>query len=163
MTAVAATQVVCEPMTATTLSGTLAVLTEFLTEDSHYLASSGVYGDSGPGATRAALEMFLARAELGFVFVARVGDEVVAACVACYAISTARGGLVVKLDDVSVRRSHLGRGIGGVMLGELKRVLRAKGVSRIDIGCHRDNEGAWRFYTRHGFRPLDEERLACLI
>ena len=163
MTAVAAMQVVCEPMTASTLAGALGVLTEFLTEDSHDLASSDVYGDSGPGATRAALEMLLARPELGFAFVARLGDEVVAACVACYAVSTSRGGLVVKLDDVSVRRAHLGQGIGGMMLAALKDVLRAKGVSRIDIGCHRDNEGAWRFYARHGFQALNEERLACLI
>ena len=148
---------------ATTLPGALAVLTEFLTGDSHYLASSAVYGDSGPRAPRAALELFLARPELGFVFVARLDGEVVAACVACYAISTSRGGLVVKLDDVSVRRAHLGRGIGGRMLEALKDVLRAKGVSRIDIGCHRDNDGAWRFYERHGFQPLSEERLACLI
>ena len=163
MTAVAATLVVCEPMTATTLPGALAVLTEFLAGDSHYLASSNAYGDSGPAATRAALEMFLARPELGFVFVARMNEDVVAACVASYAISTSRGGLVVKLDDVSVMRSHLGRGIGGTMLDALKSVLQTNGVSRIDIGCHRDNEGAWRFYARHGFQPLNEERLACLI
>ena len=150
-------------MTVATLPGVLEVLTEFLTEDAHYLASSAAYGDSGPGTIRDALEMFLARPELGFVFVARNDDEVVAACVACYAISTTRGGLVVKLDDVTVRRAQLGRGIGGTMLAALKDDLRARGVSRIDIGCHRDNDGAWRFYERHGFVPLNEERLACLI
>jgi GNAT superfamily N-acetyltransferase len=163
MTAVVAPPVVCEPMSASTLAGTLGVLTEFLTQDSHYLASSAAYGDSGPAATRVALEMFLARPELGFVFLAKAGDKVVAACVVCYAISTSRGGLVAKLDDVSVLRAHVGRGIGGVMLEALKDVLRRKGVSRIDIGCHRDNAGAWRFYERHGFRPLNEERLACII
>ena len=41
--------------------------------------------------------------------------------------------------------------------------LRAQGVTRIDCGCHRDNAGAWRFYERLGFRPLDEERIALLL
>jgi GNAT superfamily N-acetyltransferase len=163
MTSVAVNAIVCEPMTPATLPGALGVLTEFLTWDSHYLASATAYGDSGPAATRAALELFLARPELGFVFVARIDDEVVAACVVCFAISTSRGGLVVKLDDVTVKRARLGQGIGAAMLDALKDVLRAKGVSRIDIGCHRDNDGAWRFYARHGFQPLSEERLACLI
>jgi len=155
--------VVCEPMTATTLEGALEVLTEFLSDDPHYLASSSVYGDAGPAAARAALEMFLARPELGFVFTARRDGNVLGACVVCYAISTSRGGLVAKLDDVTVARAVLGQGIGTTMLDALKAALSARGVSRIDIGCHRDNTGAWRFYERHGFRPLDEERLACLL
>jgi ribosomal protein S18 acetylase RimI-like enzyme len=159
----AAAALVCEPMTAASLPGALAVLTEFLTDDPHYLASSAVYGDAGPAATMAALRLFLERPELGLVYVARHGDEVIAACVVCYAISTSRGGLVVKLDDVSVKRAHTGEGIGGRMLEALKDHLRAQGVSRIDCGCHRDNAGAWRFYERHGFRPLHEERIACLL
>jgi ribosomal protein S18 acetylase RimI-like enzyme len=158
-----AVALVFEPMKAATIEGAFGVLTEFLGDDPHYLASSAVYGDAGPAATRTALQMFLARPELGFVFIARQGDDVVACCVVCYAISTSRGGLVVKLDDVSVRRALLGRGIGGRMLDALKARLRGEGVSRIDIGCHRDNDGAWRFYERQGFRPLDEERLACLL
>ncbi|MEO7760482.1 MAG: GNAT family N-acetyltransferase [Casimicrobiaceae bacterium] len=150
-------------MDAATLPGALAVLTEFLTDDPHYRSSSAAYGDAGPDATRAALELFLAKPELGFVFVARAGEDVIAACVVCYAISTSRGGLVVKLDDVSVRKANLGQGVGSAMLNSLKDFLRARGVSRIDCGCHRDNEGAWRFYERHGFAPLHEERLACLL
>ncbi len=158
-----AAELVCEAMTAASLPGALAVLTEFLTDDAHYLASSDVYGDAGPGATMAALRLFLERPELGLVYVARRGDDVIAACVACYAISTSRGGLVIKLDDVSVKRAHTGHGIGGAMLEALKVFLRTQGVSRIDCGCHRDNMGAWRFYERHGFRPLHEERIACLL
>lgn len=154
---------VCEPMTRATLESALGVLGGFLADDPHYLASSAVYGDAGPEATRSALEMFIARPELGFVFVARRGADILGACVVCYAISTSRGGLVAKLDDVTVRRSAVGQGVGTAMLDALKHDLRARGVSRIDIGCHRGNEGAWRFYERHGFKPLDEERLACLL
>ena len=155
--------VVCERMTTVTLPGALDVLTEFLSGDPHYLASSSAYGDAGRDATKAALELFLAHPETGFVYVARRGDAVIAACVVCYAISTARGGFVAKLDDVSVTRDETGNGIGSAMLDALKSTLRECGVSRIDCGCHRDNDGAWRFYQRHGFRPLHEERIACLL
>ena len=154
---------VCEPMTAATLPGALDVIGEFLAADPHYLDSSAAYGDAGPGALRRALGLFLERPEIGFVFVARSGSEVVAACVACFAISTSRGGLVAKLDDVSVKRAHLGQGAGSAMLAALKEHLKERGVSRIDCGCHRDNEGAWRFYARHGFVPLGEDRLACVL
>jgi RimJ/RimL family protein N-acetyltransferase len=41
--------------------------------------------------------------------------------------------------------------------------LRARGFGRIDTACHRDNDGAWRFYERLGYRPLHEERIACLL
>ena len=154
---------VCEAMTEATLPGALAILTEFLSDDPHYRASSAIYGDAGPGATSVALHLFLERPELGLVYVARLEGAIIATCVVCYAISTSRGGLVAKLDDVSVARAHTGHGIGGAMLEALKDFLRAQGVSRIDCGCHRDNERAWRFYERHGFRPLHEERIACLL
>ena len=85
------------------------------------------------------------------------------ACVVCRAISTSRGALVAKLDDVTIPGSWQGRGVGAAMLGALCAELRANGVSRIDTACHRDNAGAWRFYERLGFRPLDEERLALLL
>ena len=49
------------------------------------------------------------------------------------------------------------------MLDALAAHLRAHGVTRIDTACHRDNRGAWRFYERLGFRPLDEERVALLV
>ncbi len=91
------------------------------------------------------------------------GREAVGACVVCYAISTSRGSLVAKLDDVNIAKRWQGAGVGGAMLLALAAELRALGVTRIDSSCHRDNVDAWRFYERLGFRALDEERIAWLI
>ena len=113
-----------------------------------------------------ALDLFVARPELGFVWLAFADEGAsapVGACVVCHAISTSRGALVAKLDDVTIAGAWQGRGVGSAMLGALCETLRASGVSRIDTACHRDNEGAWRFYERLGFRPLDEERIALLL
>ena len=150
-------------MTAATRAAAERLLGGFLGADAHYRSSSGAYGDGGPAALAQALDLLLARPELGFVWLARSGDETVGACVVCYAISTSRGGLVAKLDDATIDAQWQERGVGTAMLGALATHLRDAGVSRIDTACHRANAGAWRFYARHGFKPLDEERIALLL
>ena len=157
----------CEPMTAATRGDARELLRAFLGGDEHYRASSAAYGDGGAEALDRALDLFVARPEVGFVWLAYARDGgrrvAVGACVACRAISTSRGSLVAKLDDVTVRDGCQGRGVGGAMLESLASRLRAEGATRIDTACHRDNALAWRFYERLGFRPLDEERISWLI
>jgi GNAT superfamily N-acetyltransferase len=135
----------------------------FLQADPHYLDVAATYGDAGPEALRRALDLFVERPDLGFVWMGRRGVEVVGCCVACFAISTSRGTLVAKLDDVNVRPGLEGQGIGTAMLASLKEELRRGGVTRIDTATHFDNPGARRFYERHGFTSLREERLSCLL
>lgn len=155
--------IACTPMTAATRAAAQRLLGAFLGADAHYRASANAYGDVGPQALAQALDLFLARPELGFVWLAHAGTEVAGACVVCYAISTSRGGVVAKLDDVTIDAHWQGRGVGSAMLGALAAHLRDAGVSRIDTACHRANAGAWRFYARHGFKPLDEERISLLL
>lgn len=160
--------IACAPMTRASRDAAFALIADFLDADAHYLASSAAYGDGGRDALARALDLFVARPELGFVWMAfATGDRgartAVGACVVCYAISTSRGSLVAKLDDVTIDRAWHGRGVGTAMLSALCDHLRALGVTRIDTACHRDNEGAWRFYERLGFRSLDETRMARLI
>ena len=167
MTAGAAARIACAPMTAATRGEAEALLASFLRGDAHYLASSAAYGDGGKEALPRALDLFLAHPEIGFVWLARAatngGPAAVGACVVCHAISTSRGTLVAKLDDVTIRGDWQGRGVGGAMLGALASHLMARGVTRIDTACHRENAGAWRFYERLGFLPLDEERISLLL
>jgi GNAT superfamily N-acetyltransferase len=148
------------PMGPSTQDAAGELLGAFLTDDRHYRASSEAYGDGGKPALHRALALFLARPEIGCVWLAHRKGVAVGACVVCYAISTSRGTLVAKLDDVTVRADAQRHGVGGAMLEALARWLRARGVTRIDSACHRGNAGAWRFYQRLGFVPLDEERIA---
>jgi ribosomal protein S18 acetylase RimI-like enzyme len=154
----------CMPMAAATRDAARRLLAMFLAEDAHYLASAARYGDGGLAALERALDLFLARPEIGFVWLARVaGGDIVGACVACYAISTSRGSLVAKLDDVTIDPRWQGQGVGSAMLGALAEHLRRMGITRIDTACHRANAGAWRFYERLGFGTLDEERISLLV
>jgi len=156
--------VVCAPMTPDTRAAARALLGAFLAADAHYRASAASYGDGGPAALERALDLFLAHPEIGFVWLARTADgKFVGACVVCHAISTSRGARVAKLDDVTVAAGWQGRGAGGAMLRALAAHLRQCHIERIDSSCHRTNTGAWRFYERLGFRPLDEERIALVL
>lgn len=150
-------------MQAGDISATEALFLAFLQQDPHYLEVAAAYGDGGPEALRRALELFVQRPELGFVWMARRDGEVVGCCVVCHAISTSRGTLVAKLDDVNVRPGLEGQGVGSAMMAALKDELRRTGVTRIDTATHFDNPGARRFYERNGFGSLREERMSCLL
>ena len=150
-------------MAETELESAFGLLRAFLTSDEHYRDSAGAYGDLGPDALRQALQLFLSRPELGFVWLALEAGTAVGCCVVCYAISTSAGAIVAKLDDVCVLSGREGQGVGTVLIDSLKAELRHRGVRRIDTSCHLDNRRAREFYIRLGFNSLNEERLALLL
>ena len=153
----------CRKMTAADVTDAFEMLRVFLREDEHYLASSEAYGDRGFKGLNDALDLFLERPELGFVWLAYDEQGAAGVCVVCYAISTSMGAVVVKLDDVSVKTDRRGQGVGTALLEQLKEQLRKEFVTRIDVGVHLENPEAKRFYERVGFIALNEERLACVI
>jgi GNAT superfamily N-acetyltransferase len=157
------TELRCRKMTAADHEAAGRLLKAFFAEDEFYLESSGAYGDAGAAPIGKALDMFIARPELGFVWLAFRGDEAVGMCVICYAISTSLGAVVGKLDDVFIAAGARGQGVGSAMLKALGVELKAAKVLRIDSAVHVRNTQAARFYARAGFRPLHEERIALLL
>ena len=155
--------ITCRKMGAADVRDAFQMLSDFLSEDEHYLASSQAYGDLGLKGLNDALDLFLERPELGFVWMAYDEKGVAGICVVCYAISTSMGAVVAKLDDVSVKPDRRGSGIGSEMLNLLKEQLRKEAVTRIDVAVHLQNPEARRFYEKIGFVALNEERLSCLI
>ena len=155
--------ITCRKMTAPDVSDAFEMLTAFLNEDEHYLASSAAYGDRGMQGLNDALDLFLEQPELGFVWMAFDEDGLAGICVVCYGISTSMGAVVAKLDDVSVKPDRRGKGIGTALLEQLKEQLRKESLARIDVAVHVDNPEARRFYEALGFVGLNEERLACVI
>lgn len=153
----------CRKMTAPDVTDAFSMLSDFLSGDEHYLASSAAYGDRGIQGLNDALYLFLEHPDLGFVWMAYDENGVGGVCVVCYAVSTSMGSLVAKLDDVSVKADRRGQGIGSELLKQLKVQLKKESVARIDVGVHLDNPEARRFYEKLGFVPLNEERLACVI
>ena len=155
--------ITCRRMTAELVPDAFEMLRAFLSEDEYYLDSSKAYGDRGVAGLGGALDLFIKRPDLGFVWMAFDDDRLAGICVICYAISTSIGTVVAKLDDVSVKDDRRGKGIGTALIEQLKEELRRQSVMRIDVAVHVNNPEARRFYERLGFLPLNEERLACLI
>ncbi len=153
----------CRKMSAADVRDAFEMLSAFLSEDEHYLASSAAYGDRGVYGLNDALDLFLEHPDLGFVWMAFDGKDVAGICVVCYAISTSMGAVVAKLDDVSVKPDKRGQGVGSVLLMQLKEQLKKEAVNRIDVAVHMHNPEARRFYEKLGFVRLNEERLACVI
>ena len=65
----------CRRMTKTRRADAQGLLNAFLREDEHYLETSGAYGDAGVPALKRALELFLRRSDLGFVWLAYADNE----------------------------------------------------------------------------------------
>jgi len=155
--------ITCRKMRAGDVPDAFHMLSDFLSADEHYLASSEAYGDLGLKGLNDALDLFLEHSELGFVWMAYDENGVAGVCVVCYAISTSMGSVVAKLDDVSVKPDRRGKGIGTELLNQLKEQLRKESVTRIDVAVHMQNPEAKSFYEKTGFVALNEERLSCLI
>ena len=153
----------CSRMTPASRESALPLLRSFLNEDEHYLDSSAAYGHGGDAALHDALDLFLNRPEMGFVWLAYKEEEAIGVCVVSYAISTSIGGVVAKLDDVFIASEKRSAGAGSEMIRQLKDELRSRGILRIDIGVHVRNGAGRRFYERLGFVPLNEERMAALL
>lgn len=155
--------ITCRKMRTADVRDAFEMLTTFLSEDEHYLDSRKAYGDIGLRGLNDALDLFLERPELGFVWMAFDEQGAAGICVVCYAISTSMGSVVVKLDDVSVKQDRRGKGVGTYLLEQLKEQLRKESVTRIDVAVHKDNPEAKRFYEKLGFVALNEERMAAVI
>ncbi|WP_435118478.1 GNAT family N-acetyltransferase [Halolamina sp. C58] len=57
------------------------------------------------------------------------------------------------IENIYVRPSHRGSGVGGELLAAAERRLLDAGVDRISLEVLADNEAARRFYARHGYDP----------
>src|SRR5689334_24987452 len=102
----------CRKMGAADVRDAFHMLSDFLSADEHYLASSEAYGDLGLKGLNNALDLFLERPELGFVWMAFDDNGVAGICVVCYAISTSMGSVVAKSDDDTVKSDLRRNGIG---------------------------------------------------
>ncbi len=89
--------------------------------------------------------------EIGDILVARHSGEVIGMVNILYTISTALGGRVGILEDMVVLPNWRGSGVGSKLLGHAIESARNSGCKRITLLTDSDNDGAQRFYQRHGF------------
>jgi GNAT superfamily N-acetyltransferase len=89
--------------------------------------------------------------EVGDIVVARRSGEIIGMVNLLYTVSTALGERVALLEDMVVSPKARGLGLGSKLIDYSVEFAKEKGCKRITLLTDHDNEGAHRFYERHGF------------
>lgn len=100
---------------------------------------------------REGLEKIISSPAVGDVIVAHDADDIVGMVNLLYTVSTALGGPVAILEDMVVLPKFRGMGIGSKLLERCIAQARLKGCRRITLLTDHSNDGAHRFYQKHGF------------
>jgi GNAT superfamily N-acetyltransferase len=99
---------------------------------------------------RHGLEMLL-RAPDAYVAVAEHEGAVVGMATLQVVISTAEGGPSGLIEDVVVRESYRGQGIGQMLMNHLVAWAENRGLSRLQLLADWDNRPALDFYRKQGW------------
>jgi GNAT superfamily N-acetyltransferase len=101
----------------------------------------------------AGLKLILDHPDMGRLFVVRVEGRVAGVANALITISTAEGGRVLLLEDVIVKSTHRGAGLGRSLVEHVLAWAKAEGMNRVTLLADKDNASALEFYARMGFQP----------
>lgn len=88
---------------------------------------------------------------IGSIVVAHEDEQVIGMVNLLYTVSTALGGRVVLLEDMVVDPMSRDKGVGSALLEYSIELARKNNCLRISLLTDADNEGAHRFYEKHGF------------
>ena len=100
-----------------------------------------------------ALRPLLDGDELGVVHLVEEEGWALGYAVVTWGYSLESGGRDALIDEIYVR--DRGEGVGSSLLAAILEDVKARGLTRLTLETENDNEGARRFYTRHGFLAED--------
>jgi GNAT superfamily N-acetyltransferase len=105
-------------------------------------------------AQRRGLDLLLASPDHGKIFVARHPVEGVVGMVSAQlVISTAIGAPSAWIEDVVVRKTFRGQGVGKLLLDQVRKWAESKGAGRIQLLADADNTPALDFYQHLDWQP----------
>jgi len=109
--------------------------------------------DFSPDAKRqvTGLRLILEQPEVGQIFCAVVGGDIVGMVSILFTVSTAEGGRVAWLEDMVVQSDRRNEGVGELLIREALQGARSAGCKRITLLTDDTNHAAMRFYARSGF------------
>jgi diamine N-acetyltransferase len=105
---------------------------------------------------RSALAEMIGNDSLGRIWLIHVGDGAVGYLVLTLGYSLEYGGRDAFIDEVYIRSSHRGQGIGTSALSFAEEQCRMLGVQALHLEVDRANTNAYRVYRKVGF--IDHER-----
>lgn len=93
------------------------------------------------------------------VLVAETEEKITGMLTAQFVISSAEGGLAAWLEDLVVDQHYRGKGIGSMLMSEMKKQLAQSGISRMQLLADKMNTPALLFYQKQGWNVT---QLICL-
>lgn len=97
------------------------------------------------------LAQWLPQTEQCACWLALDGEVPLAYLLAVYALSLEHLGVTAEIDEFYVEPRCRGQGLGARMLAEAEAAFVAHGCTNASLQVARLNEGAGRFYARHGY------------
>ena len=97
------------------------------------------------------IELILEQPSRGRIFVIRNDMEVLGMVNLLFTISTARGGLVILLEDLVVHPTYRRAGLGGLLLEFAETFAKEKGFKRITLLTERVGQGTEEFFEKNGY------------
>ncbi|MEZ5292927.1 MAG: GNAT family N-acetyltransferase [Vicinamibacterales bacterium] len=98
-----------------------------------------------------ALAQLLSDGRLGAVWLARIDGAAVGYLIAVYVFSLEHLGLTAELDELYVGPDHRASGVGASLLRAAEAAAAEAGCTNVSLQLGRHNDGARRFYVRHGY------------
>jgi GNAT superfamily N-acetyltransferase len=106
-------------------------------------------------AARAALERFLQDHSLGHVWLIHDGEQAIGYVVLTLGYSLEYHGRDAFIDEIYLRESHRGKGIGAQVIQFLEEACRELDVQALHLEVERANTKAQAFYHKIGFEDHD--------
>ncbi len=105
-----------------------------------------------PIVARRALGELLATPSLGTVWIIESDAETIGYAVVAFGFSLELGGRDAILDELYVRESYRGKGVGRTVLRVAEDACRDRGIGALHLEVDETDERAQRFYASAGYR-----------
>ncbi len=97
------------------------------------------------------LRKIITQSDVGVIIIATDSDKIIGMVNLLYTVSTALGGRVAILEDMVVSPKARGKSVGSKLMKYSLDLAKQNSCKRITLLTDYDNDGAHRFYQRHGF------------
>ena len=128
----------------------VALMSEFYAESDYSL---------DPRRAEEAFDVLLGDERLGRVWLIQSQSEIAGYVVLTLGYSMEYGGRDAFVDDLFIRPTFRGKGLGSAALAELRAVATKLGVRALHLEVGRDNANAHALYRRAGFKDSDRQLL----
>jgi len=97
------------------------------------------------------LGLILEQPARGRIFVLRNDHKIFGMVNLLFTISTARGGMVILLEDFIIHPTHRGQGYGSILVDHVKKFASSKDFSRITLLTDKISADSQKFFQKLGF------------